>query len=361
MARSEEALKRRAMKRQRTDAEQRLADRIDMRRRQEKALAGTANNHHQSSSTGPSNKQDPKSFQHDRYSGAATKYPLDKRKNPRKEFQGEKCVAPPRPYNGRRDNDGDSQHRHSQSNVKDGEDNSNKDHTKDQQPAKASPSRNEEVGTSDSRKRKNGMMDNRSRDDVRDVLPPLQNNRSSSSRHNEVTSRKLLWAPQGDPMRISRNHELRLQFHQTNGVGMDEDDIQRAKVLIARDERKKNKKKEGIRTSDPVKDTDKGVNQASGGGQQKGDEKVTPDWEDVPEKPEKEKTKKSTAEARSKRDRNYALRKLYLETGGIGMKDEQITRAKTLIDRAERKLERRTGAGRVDTSESQKKNETISQ
>ena len=52
------------------------------------------------------------------------------------------------------------------------------------------------------------------------------------------------WAKQATPEQIERNATLRKQYLETNGEGMSEEDVQRAKALILRDERKKAKKAE---------------------------------------------------------------------------------------------------------------------
>lgn len=64
-----------------------------------------------------------------------------------------------------------------------------------------------------------------------------------NTRHDESTSKKLSWAKQADQQTLDQNRELREKFQETGGEGMEEEDIERAKILIARDERKKNKKK----------------------------------------------------------------------------------------------------------------------
>ena len=52
------------------------------------------------------------------------------------------------------------------------------------------------------------------------------------------------WAKQATPEQIERNASLRKQYIETKGEGMSEEDVQRAKALILRDERKKAKKAE---------------------------------------------------------------------------------------------------------------------
>jgi hypothetical protein len=64
-----------------------------------------------------------------------------------------------------------------------------------------------------------------------------------NTRHDESTSRKQVWAEQADQNTLEQNRLLREKFVETGGEGMEEEDVERAKILIARDERKKNKKK----------------------------------------------------------------------------------------------------------------------
>ena len=52
------------------------------------------------------------------------------------------------------------------------------------------------------------------------------------------------WARQASQEQIERNAALRTQYSETNGEGMSEEDAQRAKALILRDERKRAKKAE---------------------------------------------------------------------------------------------------------------------
>lgn len=79
------------------------------------------------------------------------------------------------------------------------------------------------------------------------VVPPPY---KKPVRHDPSTSKFQKWAKQADSQTVSQNQELRKLYLKTNGTGMDSDDVERAKILIARDERKKKKKTE--------KDTRKG-------------------------------------------------------------------------------------------------------
>lgn len=141
------------------------------------------------------------------------------------------------------------------------------------------------------------------------TTPLKGSNSKSNPRHDEATSKKLIWASQADRSTIEKNQELRRRYLDTGGEGMELQDIERAKILIARDERKKRKKepKEQV----PVEEAKLNM------------------------------IVNETDNEKSKRDRNKALRKLYKETGGKGMKPEMVERAKQLIERDERKRQKR--------------------
>ena len=84
------------------------------------------------------------------------------------------------------------------------------------------------------------------------VTPPRQKKkngvkhnikRSAGGKKKEQTI-PAKWARQASPEQIERNAALRTQYSETNGEGMSEEDAQRAKALILRDERKRAKKAE---------------------------------------------------------------------------------------------------------------------
>jgi hypothetical protein len=73
------------------------------------------------------------------------------------------------------------------------------------------------------------------------------NNRDKRGRHDVNTSKTQSWAVQSDDATLAQNRELRRKLAESpggTGEGMDEEDVKRAKTLIARDERKKQKKQE---------------------------------------------------------------------------------------------------------------------
>ena len=103
---------------------------------------------------------------------------------------------------------------------------------------------------------------------------------------------------------------------------MQPDEVERAKILIARDERKRQKKEENSRkkTKNEIVETTKDA---------------SPSFRETKE------SSLNTKSFKSNRDQNKALRERYLETFGEGMKPEQTARAKILIARDERKRKRK--------------------
>ena len=87
----------------------------------------------------------------------------------------------------------------------------------------------------------------------RAVTPPRQKKKKNGVKHNikrSASGKKkeqaipAKWARQASQEQIERNAVLRTQYSETNGEGMSEEDAQRAKSLILRDERKRAKKAE---------------------------------------------------------------------------------------------------------------------
>ena len=146
--------------------------------------------------------------------------------------------------------------------------------------------------------------------------------KKKDSRHNEATSKKLLWAKQADSSTVSKNQELRRRYQETGGEGMQPDEVERAKILIARDERKRQKKEENSRKKTKNEIVEKTKD-------------ASPSFSETKE------SSLNTKSFKSNRDQNMALRERYLETFGEGMKPEQIARAKILIARDERKRKRK--------------------
>lgn len=267
MARSEEAILRRALKRDRTEGQQRQADRIDMNRQalklKEKARTGSDSNKRPRVSNAPSS---------------------DRKRNGYRQDRG---------------------------NVDRG--------------SRRAPSK---MGG-------------------RNPGAPPKTNGVKKPRHNEETSKKLIWARQADSEKISKNQELRQRYRETGGEGMDAEDLERAKLLIARDQRKKDKKK---KTKSCPTETNAKVTQTSSDTMKEENNASTPKNEaSAPEEAAQQsatdaskttKRRKSSGD-QAKRDQNNALRLLYLKTNGKGMKEDQIERAKLLIARDEKKRKRR--------------------
>ena len=182
---------------------------------------------------------------------------------------------------------------------------------------------------------------------------PQSTNRVKKSRHDEVTSKKLVWARQADSKKLSKNQEVRQRYRETGGEGMDSQDLERAKLLIARDKRKQEKKNkrmskiDSAKTSTEAQITTGGSTVEEGSPQKEGNPRPDEPSQGKPENntspgnntsPSNKKDKRAS---QAKRDQNKALRLRYLETNGKGMKENQIERAKLLIARDEKKQKRR--------------------
>eukprot|EP00537_Pseudo-nitzschia_pungens_P011340 CAMPEP_0172385464 /NCGR_PEP_ID=MMETSP1061-20121228/3139_1 /TAXON_ID=37318 /ORGANISM="Pseudo-nitzschia pungens, Strain cf. pungens" /LENGTH=392 /DNA_ID=CAMNT_0013114505 /DNA_START=187 /DNA_END=1365 /DNA_ORIENTATION=- len=192
------------------------------------------------------------------------------------------------------------------------------------------------------------------------------------TRHDPETSKQLVWSKQADSKAVSKNQELRRIYRETGGEGMDPEDLQRAKLLIARDERKRDKKKG--RKSTPVAENATGagsnadanvndVNDVNGTAAAAAAAAAANEGNTTPNissslppttdptvvgkenegSPvlEKKRRKEKSSQAQAKRDQNKALRQLYARTGGKGMKPELIERAKLLVARDEKKQKRK--------------------
>jgi hypothetical protein len=70
----------------------------------------------------------------------------------------------------------------------------------------------------------------------------IDKKRKNVMRHDPKTSKKLKWAEQADASKIAENQELRKRYSESGGEGMAQADIIRAKTLLERDERKRQKK-----------------------------------------------------------------------------------------------------------------------
>lgn len=210
--------------------------------------------------------------------------------------------------------------------------------------------------------------ENGKHDDSRAPPPSSKKQR----RHDPETSKALVWGEQADEDKLLQNQALRKKYyHETKngGIGiMDPEELERAKLLIARDERKKQKKqmkklgkKSGAKGAGEEEKEEEGKDDENerkkkghhednhgssedGMGTKKASEEVCTK-ELKGKKPCKEDhDAKSKQHAKAKRDRNRALRTRFQETAGKGMSKEDVRRAKQLLERDERKKQKRAAA-----------------
>lgn len=144
--------------------------------------------------------------------------------------------------------------------------------------------------------------------------PPKQ------QRHDPETSKPLVWSKQADPVTLSKNQMLRQRYIETGGEGMSEEEMQRAKVLIERDERKRLKKLQKNTQKVTEESKDEAVTT-----------KVTSPTDTLPSQ--------TTAilDSKAQMSKNKRLRERFLATGGKNMTPNDIERAKLLLARDERK------------------------
>jgi hypothetical protein len=120
---------------------------------------------------------------------------------------------------------------------------------------------------------------------------------------------------------LNKNQQLRRKYQETNGEGMSVDDIERAKILIARDDRKRQKK---------LKDMT-------------GEESTSRvEVKDESAKPTEDPAMDEVVDLKVQRKLNKTLRRRYVATGGEGMSEDDIERAKVLIARDERKRQKQS-------------------
>lgn len=149
---------------------------------------------------------------------------------------------------------------------------------------------------------------------------------SRHSRHDPETSKMLVWSKQADSNTLNKNQELRKKYLEKNGgEDMSPEDIERAKILIARDERKRQKRLVQEESTPQAEIEGEIVSSKS-----TGEEPTVPDV---------------LVDPTIQRKRNRALRKQYVATGGKGMSADDIERAKVLIARDERKRHKRPSVG----------------
>jgi hypothetical protein len=151
--------------------------------------------------------------------------------------------------------------------------------------------------------------------------PSNKNPNNKRQRHDPETSKSLEWSKQADKATLSKNHELRKQYQETGGEDMTSEDVERAKTLIARDERKRQKR---LQLKEEAAAEEDGIDQGAVP-VKNSDDVIKPMPDDLV----------STTKAQKKQ--NKSLRKRYLATDGKGMTEEEIERAKILLARDERK------------------------
>lgn len=163
---------------------------------------------------------------------------------------------------------------------------------------------------------------------------------SKNSRHDPATSKQLVWSKQADSATMSKNQELRKQYHETGGKGLSEEDVERAKILISRDERKRQKKEKKKQDESNKSLLSSMPKQAVG------------------DSAANEQADKSTEPSNSKIQQlqNKRLRKRFLASGRTDMTNEEVERAKALIARKERKQKKRAV---LVTEDQKEKNGTI--
>lgn len=138
-------------------------------------------------------------------------------------------------------------------------------------------------------------------------------------RHDPETSKPLVWSKQADPATLSKNQLLRQRYMETGGEGMSEEEKERAKVLIERDERKRLKKLQQQKEEVAEESNEQAATTS------------TPPTDTLPSKAP------PILDSRAQMSKNKKLRQRFLETGGKGMSADDVTRAKLLLARDERK------------------------
>lgn len=325
MARSEEAILRRALKRQRTEEEQRKIDRKDMevtkRRKQPKGGNDDASG---GDSDNKQKETDKKKPDDDPLKEAgAWKCPncLNENFASRWVCNSKTCdqrrpddIPPPPTFRGR-----EPQQQQGQKSYESGF-----NHPMDEEGAWTCASCQYRNFSSRDVCNGNGCHEKRP-----DHLPrPTRtSNPSRRQRHDPETSKELVWSKQADKVTLSKNQELRKHYQETGGEGMASEDVERAKVLIERDERKRQKRLQ--KYEEKVRVVTDGTNNGAGhvaGAIQDGAHKTEID---------------PSSATKSQKAQNKRLRKRYLATGGKGMTDQELERAKILIARDERKRAKR--------------------
>lgn len=152
---------------------------------------------------------------------------------------------------------------------------------------------------------------------------PSSSSSSKKLRHDPETSKSLVWSKQADQTTLSKNQELRNKFQETGGEGMEAEEVERAKVLITRDERKRQKRLQNKEEAGFVVE-EEGISKPI-----------------VPVKIVPNGAEPTEIVTKAQKKLNKRLRKRYLAAGGKGMTEDEVERAKVLIARDERKRAKR--------------------
>ena len=165
---------------------------------------------------------------------------------------------------------------------------------------------------------------------------PTNRPQKQNNKRDRTTNDAAPWnIPVADDTTLAANRRLRERFIETAGKGMTVEEQERAKILIARDERKRQKKKhqdpkalpEASSTSSPTKQ---------------------------PSPPKQSAPKKNPTPPNLEKK---ALLQRYLDTAGKGMTTEEQERAQILVARQERRAKRRHTEQVKSTSTTPTKNQ----
>lgn len=148
----------------------------------------------------------------------------------------------------------------------------------------------------------------------------VSRSRPQQQRHDPSTSKLLHWAPQADAETLARNQSLRQRYRE-HPEELSPEELERARILVTRDERKQNRRRQQRRSRSEAK--------TSTTASQEKDTNAAVIAKDVP---------LSQMEIRR---RNIQLRRRYRKYGTKGMSAEDVERAKMLIARDERKRAKR--------------------
>ena len=188
-------------------------------------------------------------------------------------------------------------------------------------------------------------------------------------RHDAETSKWVEWGENAPVEKINQNLELRKRYKETDGEGMSEDEVKRAKLLLERDERKKVRKVEIKAARKSSKTTASGTKQVVDTTNEEGTSKsIDSSAEELKENDAKEDAPTETVnetnmtsakepdeaalsktELRAQRKEqtkklkkdNKRLRMIYAKTGGEGMDEKVVEKVKILLERDERKKRKR--------------------